>query len=333
VSDDPVVPRHVLAIQSASRVLYARRRQIALGILLAAVLTVAGGGFRFIRNGQRGVMRRFGRVTGGQVLPGLTYVAPLAERLDLVDAGAVTTVPFGESLVFITGDENVVNVRGQIECRVDDPGLFLTATINPEKFIRAAAEQLVTRDVGWRRVDDVLTTDRSAIQETIWHGVQAAADHSRLGMTILGVTLEAVAPPPEAAQAFAAVADAASERERKINETEGKASQSLSLARAQSDEERRTADAEATEETEAARSSASSFVALAEEARRARAATEQRLYRKSVEHLLRLARVVILPGNGKREHLRLDLNGRSGATLPPATDEKPPDEKQRDEQQ
>jgi membrane protease subunit HflK len=311
VSEEPAVPRHVVAIQSASRVLYARRKQIALGILVIVTLTIVGGGFRFIRNGQRGVLRRFGRVTDGQVMPGLTYVAPLAERLDLIDAGAVTTVAFGESLVFITGDENVVNVRGQIECRVDDPGLFLTAAADPEKVIRTAAEQLVTRDVGWRRVDDALTTDRSAIQETIWHGVQAAADRSRIGMTIIGVTLESVGPPPEAAGAFAAVADAASERERKINETQGKASQALSMARAEADEARSGADAAATEQIEAARSSASSFVALAEEARRARAATEQRLYRKAAERLLHDARVFILPGNGSREHLRLDLNGRS----------------------
>lgn len=311
MSEEPVVPRHVVAIQSASRVLYNRRKQIALGILIIAILTIAGRGFHFIRNGQRGVLRRFGRVTDGQVMPGLTYVAPMAERLDIIDAGAVTTVAFGESLVFITGDENVVNVRGQIECRVDDPGLFLTAAADPENVIRTAAEQLVTRDVGWRRVDDVLTTDRSAIQETIWHGVQSAADRSRIGMTIIGVTLESVAPPPEAAAAFAAVADAASERERRINETQGKASQALSMARAEADEARSGADASATEQIEAARSGASSFLALAEEARRARAATEQRLYRKAVERLLRDARVIILPGNGAREHLRLDLNGRS----------------------
>jgi membrane protease subunit HflK len=309
VSEEPAVPRHVAAIQSASRVFYARRRHIALGILIVATLTIGGRGFHFIRNGQRGVLRRFGRVTNGQVMPGLTYVVPMAERLDIIDAGAVTTVAFGESLVFITGDENVVNVRGQIECRVDDPGLFLTAAADPEKVIRTAAEQLVTRDVGWRRVDDVLTTDRSAIQETIWHGVQSAVDRSRIGMTIIGVTLESVAPPPEAAGAFAAVADASSERERKINETQGKASQALSMARAEADEARSGADAAATEQIEAARSSASSFVALAEEARRARAATEQRLYRKAVERLLHDARVIILPGNGSREHLRLDLNG------------------------
>lgn len=310
MSEEPIVPRHVIAIQSVSRVLYARHRQIVMGILVIAILTIAGRGFHFIRNGQRGVLRRFGRVADGQVMPGLTYVVPMVERLDLIDAGAVTTVAFGESLVFITGDENVVNVRGQIECRVDDPGLFRTAAADPDKIIRTAAEQLVTRDVGWRRVDDVLTTDRSAIQETIWHGVQSMADRSRIGMTIIGVTLESVAPPPEAAGAFAAVADAASERERKINETEGKAAQSLSLARAEADEARRGANGTATEEIEAARSSAASFVALAEEARRARSATEQRLYRKAVERLLHDARVIILPGNGTREHLRLDLNGR-----------------------
>jgi membrane protease subunit HflK len=315
VNDQPAVPRHVAVIQALSRTVYARRA-VLVAIAAAIVVTVfLAGGVRFVRNGQRGVLRRFGRVVNGQVAPGLTYVVPLIERLNLVDAGAVTTVPFGESLDFITGDENVVDVRGQIECRVDDPALFLTAASSPETIIRTSAEQLVTRDVGWRRVDDVLTTDRSAIQETVWHGVQAAADRGRLGMTIIGVTLEAVTPPPEAAGAFAAVADAASERERKINETQGKASQSLSLARAQADEERRSADAAATEQIEQSRSSAASFVALAEEARRARAATEQRLFRKTVERFLRDARVIILPGDGSREHLRLDLNGR-GATPP-----------------
>lgn len=321
----PADPRHVVAIQNLSRVLYARRWQIAASLIVIALLVFLGNGIVFIRNGQRGVLRRFGRVTNGQVMPGLTYVLPVVERLDLVDAGAVTAVPFGESLVFITGDENVVNVRGQIECRVDDPGQYLTAVVAQEKIIRTAAEQLVTRDVGWRRVDEVLTTDRSAIQETVWHGVQAAADRSHLGVTIIGVTLEAVAPPPEAAAAFAAVADATSERERKISETEGKAAQSLSFARAQADEDRSSAAASATEQTELARSSAVSFIALAEEARRARAATEQRLYRKSVERLLHDARVIILPGNGSREHLRLDLNGRNLPASPsaPAPEKEP----------
>jgi len=323
VSDEKVVPRHVVAVQNASRILYARRWRIVLGLIVFAALAFLGSGIRFIRNGQRGVLRRFGRMANGEVAPGLTYVLPLMERLDLVEAGAVTSVPFGESLVFITGDENVVNVRGQIQCRVDDPGLFLTAATDQENIIRTAAEQLVTRDIGWRRVDDVITTDRSAIQETVWHGVQAAADRGRLGMTIIGVTLEAVAPPPEAASAFAAVADAASERERKISETEGKAAQSLSFARAQADEERSSAEASATEQIESARSAATSFIALAEEARRARAATEQRLYRKAVERLLHDARVIILPGDGSREHLRLDLKGRSSQ---PPPDEKPPEE-------
>jgi hypothetical protein len=68
---------------------------------------------------------------------------------------------------------------------------------------------------------------------------------------------------------------------------------------------------------------AASFIALAEEARRARAATEQRLYRKAVERLLHDARVIILPGDGSREHLRLDLKGRSA---PPPADEKPQEE-------
>ena len=321
---DSGVPAYVVAIQTASRAVHAKRLSIVAALAAIAVAVFLGNGIRFVRNGQRGVLRRFGRVTNGQVSPGLTYVTPLIERLDLVDAGAVTTVPFGESIALITGDENVVNVSGQIECRVDDPGPFLTSASQPDKIIRTAAEQILTRDIAWRRVDDVLTTARSAIQETVWHGVQAAADRSRIGMTIIGVTIETVAPPSEAIAAFAAVADASSERERRINETQGKAAQSLSLARAQADEARRSADASATEQIESARSSAASFVALAEEARRARAATEQRLYRKSVEQFLTNARVIILPGNGSREHLRLDLRGNAAAT-PPAPPDKSPE--------
>jgi HflK protein len=316
VTEEPPDPPHVIAIRTASRLVYTHRLAIVAALLAGAVLVILGNGFHFVRNGQRGVLRRFGRVVDGQVAPGLTYVTPLVERLDLVDAGAVTAIPFGESLAFITGDENVVDVRGQIHCRIDDPGLFLTAAPEPDKIIRTAAEQLVTQDVAWRHVDDILTTDRSAIQETVRSGLQATAAKSRLGMTIIGVTLEAVAPPQEAASAFAAVADAASERERRINETQGKAAQGLSLARAEADEHRRQADAAAAEQMERARSSASAFVALAEESHRARAATDQRLYRKAVERLLAEARVILLPGDGSREHLRLDLNGR--VAPPPA---------------
>jgi hypothetical protein len=65
-----------------------------------------------------------------------------------------------------------------------------------------------------------------------------------------------------------------------------------------------------------ARSSAASFIALSDEARRAPAATEQRLFRKSVEKVLDDARVILLSGDGSREHLRLDLGRTATAPVP-----------------
>jgi membrane protease subunit HflK len=316
VNDDASVPRHVAAIQRIARVTYARRRQLGLGLLGLIVVTIIVSGVRIIHNGQRGVTRRFGRVTNGSVAPGVGYVVPLAERLDVMDVGAVNTVAFGEALALITGDENLVNVTGQVQFRVDDPGRFTTAASQPEKLIRIVAEEVLTREVSWRRVDDVLTTDRSALQESIREGVQSAADRAHVGMTIIDVALNVVSPPPEARESFAAVADAASEREKKINEAQGKAAQALSLASAEADEQRRGAEASATEQMESARSAAVSFIALAQQASKTRAAAEQRLYRKAVAELLQNSRVIVLPGDGSREHLRLDLKGSTLNLIP-----------------
>jgi modulator of FtsH protease HflK len=309
------VPAHVLAIQQISRSLYARRWQAAIGLVALLVILFLFSGVRVVHNGQRGVLRRFGRVVDGSVAPGVNYVVPLVERLDVMEVGAVNSVAFGEAVALITGDENLVNVTGQVQCRVDDPGRFTTSSPQPEKLIRIVAEEVLTREVSWRRVDDVLTTDRSALQESIREGVQAAADRAHIGMSIIDVALNVVSPPPEARPAFAAVADAASEREKKINEAEGRASQALSLAGAEADEQRRGAAASATEQTESARSAAISFEALAEQAQKAHASAEQRLFRKSVAQFLQAARVIILPGDGSREHLRLDLKG-TAVTLP-----------------
>jgi len=316
VNEQQAVPRHVAAIQRISAAVYAQRRAIVLAILGVIAAGVIASGIHVIHNGQRGVLRRFGRVTNGSVAPGVSYIIPVAERLDVMDTGAVNTVAFGESLALISGDENLVNVTGQVQYRVDDPGRFTTAASQPEDLIRSVAEEVLTREVSWRRVDDILTTDRSALQESIRRGEQSAADRAGVGVTIIDVALNVVSPPPEARSSFAAVSDAASEREKKINEAQGKAAQSLSLASAEADEKRRSAEASATEQTESARSAAASFTALAAEARKARPAARQRLYRKAVTQLLQSARVVILPGDGSREHLRLDLNGGNVNPIP-----------------
>ena len=316
MNDEPAVPPHVAAIQRMSAALDAKRREIGLSLLGMFVVLVMARGIHVIHNGQRGVLRRFGRVSNGSVAPGVSYVIPIAERLDVMDVGAVNSVAFGESLALISGDENLVNVTGQVQYRVDDPGRFTTAASQPEGLIRSVAEEVLTREVSWRRVDDILTTDRSALQESIRRGEQSAADRAGVGMTIIDVALNIVSPPPEARSSFAAVSDAASEREKKINEAEGKAAQSLSLASAEADEQRRGAAASATEQTESARAAAASFTALAAEARKARPAARQRLYRKAVAQLLQNARVIGLPGDGSRAHLRLDLKGASVNPMP-----------------
>src|SRR5215213_828003 len=87
-----------------------------LAILLLGVLVLAGASIRVVTQFERGVVLRFGRLRGDPRGPGMTMIAPVADRLHKVNMQVVTMpVPAQDG---ITRDNVTVKVDAVVYYKV-----------------------------------------------------------------------------------------------------------------------------------------------------------------------------------------------------------------------
>jgi membrane protease subunit HflK len=119
---------------------------------------------------------------------------------------------------FFSGDQNLLNIRVVVQYSVSSPKDFLFVTQNADQIVGLAVESELVRRVAHTTVDDILTTQKLAVQNDVLRSAQSIIDRYRTGALLSSVNIESVSPPPETAEAFRSVAGAAlrclSHRER-----------------------------------------------------------------------------------------------------------------------
>jgi membrane protease subunit HflK len=134
---------------------------------------------------------------------------------------------------------------------------------------------------------------------------QATLDRCGVGVTLIGINLQAASPPPEAAQAFRDVSDARADAARAVNEAQSEGERGLSLARGSARGLVEEARAGADGRRRRARGAAARFDALLARLRAAPAQTRTEIYLDTARRVLPRARLVLLaPGAAPR----IDLN-------------------------
>ena len=208
-----------------------RRRVIAVGLVVLWLMT----GVYVVGADQQAVVTRFGAVVERRVLPGihLTWPYPIAQvhKLKVLQrqrafiGGAPADQPLGQveplASQFLTGDQNLINIRTVVQYSVATPDEYLFHAEDVGQAISAATEAELSRQISSRNVDDVLTTEKVAIQETVRQRAQERVDQYGLGVVLSTVSIEYIAPPPETAAAFRDVASARADSVR-ITSEDGK---------------------------------------------------------------------------------------------------------------
>jgi membrane protease subunit HflK len=209
-----------------------------LGLILAALAVVIWllTGFYTIRPEQRGVVKIFGRVVGQPTLPGLHYAPPfpiaevLKPRVTAVrqitvggqrGEGAVEGGGLSQSLM-LTRDARIINIQFTVKYKIN-PALIVDYLFNvkgQDQTIMAAAEAAMRDVVARTDFDDVLAKDRSGVQQLAAAMLQRVLDTYRLGVTIIGVELQTVSPPPPVVAAFDDVKKAIQDKVRYIRQAE-----------------------------------------------------------------------------------------------------------------
>lgn len=199
---------------------------IVIAVLLVAIIAV-GASARVIRQFERGVVFRLGRVDGPPRAPGLTWIVPGIERLQKVNTQIVTMpVPAQDG---ITRDNVTVRVDAVVYFRVQDP---VDAIVEVQDYMLAmsqVAQTSLRSIIGKSELDDLLSN-----REPLNQGLAVMIDSPALGwgIEIDRVEIKDVALPESMKRSMSRQAEAERERRSRIITADGEFQASQKLASA-----------------------------------------------------------------------------------------------------
>ena len=211
--------------------------------------------------------------------------------------------PVSEKNQFFTGDENILEIKMNIQYRIKDTSDYLFNVNSPDALIPSAARAALTEILGGMRVDNLLTVAKAQLQKWIARETQKMLDEYRTGLYIINVNLQEVNPPKEVAQAFRDVASAKEQREEKINKAQGYWNAVIPEARGTAHKMISAAEGYRQEVINRARGDAEKFSLMLTEYQRAEGVTEDRLYLETIEKVLAKAQKFVI--NSKKEKVNL----------------------------
>jgi regulator of protease activity HflC (stomatin/prohibitin superfamily) len=199
----------------------------ALAGVIGAGLFWLGTNLRVIKQFERGIVFRFGRVQEGIRGPGLTMLIPIADRIQKVNMQIVTMpVPAQDG---ITRDNVTVRVDAVIYFRVADP---MKVAVDVQDYVSAIAQVAQTSlrsIIGKSDLDDLLSN-----REGLNQGLELMLDSPAMGwgIHIDRVEIKDVALPDSMKRSIARQAEAERERRARIITSEGELAASEKLAQA-----------------------------------------------------------------------------------------------------
>ena len=195
-------------------------------IIVLALVIVLPNAIKILREYERGVIFRFGRLVGAKG-PGLFIIIPFVDRMIKVDLRVITMdVPHQE---VITKDNVTVRVNAVIYFRVIDPE---SAVVKVLDFIRATSQisQTTLRNVLGQSELDELLTQRERLNQMLQKIIDEHTDP--WGVKVTTVEIKEVELAEQMKRMMAAQAEAERERRAKIIHAEGELQASEKLAQA-----------------------------------------------------------------------------------------------------
>src|SRR6478752_8825756 len=202
---------------------------IIVVVLLGVLGVLLGLSLRVVKQFERGLVFRFGRIQGEPRGPGLTGIVPVVDRLKKINMQIVTMpIPAQEG---ITRDNVTVSVDAVVYFRVIDPVLALVNVQNYPFAVSQVAQTSMRSVIGKSDLDDLLTN-----RERLNQGLELMIDSPALdwGIHIDRVEIKDVSLPEAMKRSMSRQAEAERERRARVISAEGElqASEKLSQAAA-----------------------------------------------------------------------------------------------------
>jgi regulator of protease activity HflC (stomatin/prohibitin superfamily) len=188
---------------------------VALLIVLVAAVALAGASVRILREYERAVVFRLGRLIGNKG-PGVVLLIPAVDRMVRVDLRTVTFDIPPQDL--ITRDNVPAKVNAVAYFRVVDA---IKATVEVERYRTATSQiaQTTLRSVLGKADLDMLLSERERLNEALQQIIDDQTDP--WGVKVTTVEIKDVGIPEGMQRAMARQAQAERERRAKIINAEG----------------------------------------------------------------------------------------------------------------
>jgi len=204
---------------------------VIVGVLAVALGVVAALWFatsaRVVKQYERGLVFRFGRVLPGLRGPGLNLIVPIVDRLRKVNMQIVTMpVPAQDG---ITKDNVTVKVDAVVYFNVADPRLAIVNVQDYRFAVGQVAQTSLRSMIGKSELDDLLSN-----REKLNQGLEVMIDSPALdwGIHIDRVEIKDVALPEAMKRSMSRQAEAERERRARIITADGELQASHKLAQA-----------------------------------------------------------------------------------------------------
>ncbi len=199
--------------------------EILIGLAIVILLFIISG-LKIVKEYERGVIFRLGRLVGARG-PGLFFVIPLLENMQVVDLRTVTyDVPSQE---VVTRDNVTVRVNAVVYYRVVEPEKAVTEVFD-YRFATAQIAQTTLRSVIGQADLDELLSERDKLNIKLQQIIDEATNP--WGIKVSAVEIKDVELPKEMQRAMAMQAEAERERRAKIIRADGEFQAAMKLKEA-----------------------------------------------------------------------------------------------------
>jgi membrane protease subunit HflK len=247
------------------------------------------------------------------------------ETVEMVNVTESRTVNIGiasaESLM-LTQDENIIEIKVEIQYRVSDPEDYLFNVEDPSTTLKQMTESAVREVVGKRTMDEVLKFGRAEMAASASELLQKLMDDYGTGLIVTSFNFPDIQAPSQVREAFADVIKAGADKERMKNQAEAYANDILPKARGTAFRTIQEAEAYKEQVVSKAKGETSRFLQVKDEYEKAPAVTRERLYLDAMESVYsRTQKVVVDTSEGGSNVLYLPLDKlRNSSTSVPRSE-------------
>jgi membrane protease subunit HflK len=299
---------------------------LGLGLIAVIILAVwLASGIYTQDEAERGVVQRFGEYTR-TTSPGLNWHLPMPiEKVEFVNVQESRTVNIGiasaESLM-LTQDENIIEIKVEIQYRINDPVSFLFNVEDPSTTLKQMTESAVREVVGKRTMDEILKFGRAEMSANASELLQKLMDDYGTGLIVTSFNFPDIQAPTQVREAFADVIKAGADKERMKNQAEAYANDILPKARGTAFRTVQEAEAYKEQVISKAKGETSRFLQVMEEYEKAPEVTRERLYLDAMESVYsRSQKILVDTSEGNNNVLYLPLDKlRGGSSTTPRSD-------------